>query len=152
VITLPDPRRLPALLGRLATSVARRVLSIDDQPRGEFQKVPDDMPRDQMFAQPLTAEVATRDDEEVDGGTRVTFRVLVRDGVGKRCPDLAVEGRIDGPERSGTATVTTDMFGSAVFRMTGPSGTYRFELLDVAAHALEWDRGSNERTATTTVD
>lgn len=151
----PSPARVVGAvtrpLGRLATSAVRRVLGITPEPLGELTKVPDDLPRDQMFQQPLTCSVEAGDPEEVDEGTRVTFRVLVRDATGRRCPDLAVEATVTGPERTRTGQVTTDMFGAARFRMTGPAGTYRCDVEDVAAFALDWDRDASQLRATTEV-
>ena len=137
---------------RGARSAARRVLGIPAVAEGELRRVPDDLPRDTLFAQPLVVTVAPSDDtERVEGGTRVTFRVLVRDAAGKRCSDVHVVARIDGPSRSATGETTTDMLGSARFRMTGEPGEYSIEVLDVAAGALEWDRDESTATATATV-
>ena len=148
---LPSPGRLLSGLHRLALATARRLLGITPEPPGELRRVPDDLPRDQLYAQPLVASVSVKDPEPVDSGTRVTFRVVVKDANGRRCGDIAVEARVSGPQRSARAQVTTDMLGSALFRMTGPPGTYAFELLDVAAFALDWDRDASERSATTEV-
>ena len=149
---LASPGRLLSGLQRLALTAARRLLGITPEPPGELRKVPDDLPRDQLYAQPLVSTVSARDPEVVEGGTRVTFRVVVKDANGRRCSDIAVEARVTGPERSAKAQVTTDMLGSALFRMTGPPGTYAFELLDVAAFALDWDRDASDLTATAEVD
>ncbi len=148
---LPSPGRLLAGLQRLALTTARRLLGVTPEPPGELRRVPDDLPRDQLYAQPLVSTVSVKDPEPVDGGTRVTFRVVVRDANGRRCSDIAVEASITGPERSAKAQVTTDMLGSALFRMTGSPGTYAFELLDVAAFALDWDRDASQLTATARV-
>lgn len=152
---LPSPtavlRTVLRPVGRVATVVARRVLGVQPD-AGELLPVPDDMPRDQMFSQPLVCETSARDTEDVEGGTRVAFRVVVRDALGRRCPDLSVTATIVGPERTGTGQVTTDMFGAAVFRMTGPAGHYGCDVVDVAAGALEWDRDGSTTTASTTAD
>jgi hypothetical protein len=119
---------------------------------GELRTVPDDLPRDGAFAQPLVVTTTVLGDpEEVDGGTRVTFRALVRDADGKRCSDVHVEARVTGPERAAVGETTTDMLGAARFRMTGPPGEYRIEVLEVAALALDWDRDGSTVTASATV-
>jgi len=151
VALLPSPGRVLSGLQRLALASARRLLGITPEPPGELRKVPDDLPRDQLYAQPLLSTVSVKDPEPVEGGTRVAFRVVVKDANGRRCSDIAVEARITGPERSASAQVTTDMLGSALFRMTGPPGSYAFELLDVAAFALDWDRDASDLTATRVV-
>lgn len=148
---LPSPGRLLSGLQRLALRTARGLLGVTPEPPGELRRVPDDLPRDQLYAQPLVSTVSVKDSEPVDGGTRVTFRVVVRDADGRRCSDIAVEARVTGPERSAKAQVTTDMLGSALFRMTGPAGSYAFELLDVAAFALDWDRDASQLTSTARV-
>lgn len=143
---LPSPTRLRRAIGRGITAVVRRVFDIQQTPSDEARTVPDDLPRDMLFAQPLTCEVAGRL-EQTDDGHRAVFRVLVKDAEGKRCPDLAVETRIDGPHRTATGQTTTNMLGVATFRMGGPAGPYDAEVTDVAAHALEWDRDASTRTA-----
>lgn len=114
-----------------------------------LERVPDDLPRRGVFAEPLrVAQVRTAVEPLAAGQVRVAFTVTVRDALGRRCPDLAVEGRIDGPERSGSGLANTDLAGRATFRMVGPQGRYRFEVLDVAAGALVWDRAGSTVTAT----
>lgn len=117
-----------------------------------LEKVPDDLPRDGIFAQPLVvASLRSQDPERQDDGTvRVSFRATVKDAEGKRCPDLNIQARVTGPERAATGETTTDLMGQARFRMTGPSGTYRIEILDVAAGGLAFDRDASELTAETT--
>lgn len=140
---LPSPRRLGRALNRAAAAVVRRLLGIHRTPPGaRLTKVPDDLPRDQLFAQPLTCDV-TGSAETHDDQHRVVFKVVVRDATGKRCPDLFVEARVTGPERSATGDATTSMLGTATFRMKGPAGHYRIEITDVAAGALEWDRDAS---------
>ena len=103
---------------------------------------PDDLPKRGLFAEPVrVASLTVLDPEDLgDGQHRVTFMVEVRDAEGGRCPDVAVEATVSGPERTRTTQGTTDMLGRIRFRTTGPAGTYRIELHDVAAGGLEWDR------------
>lgn len=124
-----------------------------DQDGPRLRPLPDDLPRDDLYVEPLVA-----DDVRVlaptvldDGRTRVAFRVTVRDAEGKRCPDLAVHARIDGPHRSGLGMAHTDLMGRVTFRMTGPPGSYALEVTDVAAGALAWDRAASVVTARTEV-
>lgn len=140
---LPSPRQLGRTLNRAAAAVVRRLLGIQKTPPGErLRRVPDDLPRDDLFSQPLTCDVSgsaeTHDDQH-----RVVFKVVVRDAAGKRCPDLFVEARVSGPERAATGDATTSMLGTATFRMKGPAGTYAIEVTDVAAGALDWDRDAS---------
>lgn len=113
----------------------------------------DDLPKRGLFAEPI--RVATLDvlDPEVldDGRHRVTFLVEVRDSEDRRCPDLAVESRVSGPERTSTVQGATDLFGRIRFRMAGPAGTYAIEVTDVAAHGLDWARDASATTAEVTV-
>ena len=103
---------------------------------------PDDLPKRGLFAEPVrVASLTVLDPEDLgDGQHRVTFMVEVRDAEDRRCPDIAVEAIVTGPERTRTAQGTTDMLGRIRFRTTGLAGTYRIELHDVAAGGLEWDR------------
>lgn len=119
----------------------------------KLTRVPDDLPRRSLFTEPVrVAEIRVRDPEHLDDGTvRVAFVVTVKDADGRRCPDLAVEARIAGPERRATGETTTDLMGRATFRMAGPAGTYRFEVLDVAAGGLAFDRDAGTLRAETTV-
>lgn len=122
-----------------------------DEPR--IRSVPDDLPRDGLFAPPLVSDDirVLEPDTLADGQVRAAFRVTVRDAEGKRCPDLAVHARIDGPQRSASGMGHTDLMGRVTFRMTGPHGTYRFEVTDIAAGALDWDRDASVVTASTEV-
>lgn len=141
-----------AAVRRGARGVLRRALGIPAVAEGELRKVPDDMPRDTLFRQPLAVTAAVvGDPEQVEGGTRVTFRVLVRDADGKRCPDVHVEARVTGPDRSAVGETSTDMLGGARFRMTGGPGEYALEVVEVAGGALAWDRETGA-AATATVD
>lgn len=73
---------------------------------------------------------------------RVTFLVEVRAADEARCPAVAVEVRISGPERTRTVSGATDLLGRLRFRMSGPPGRYGIEVLDVAAGGLDWDRAA----------
>lgn len=147
-----SPARVGRALNRAAAAVVRRVLGIQRTPPGEqLRRVPDDLPRDTLFSQPLTCEATGAQDTDAAGDPRAVFRVLVRDVNGKRCPDLSVEASITGPTRRATGQTTTSMLGVATFRMADGPGDYRLEVTDVAAHALDWDRDSSTTTATTTV-
>jgi hypothetical protein len=122
----------------------RRHQPVDD-PDHVLRKVPDDLPRDDLFEQPLAVSIVARDPEPAVNGARVAFRVVVRDANGRRCPDLNVEATVTGPHRSATGDTTTDLMGAATFRMTGPAGAYRIELVEVAGGALAWE--ADETTA-----
>lgn len=110
---------------------------------------PDDLPKRGLFAEPVRLTRLDGLDIEVvdDGQLRATFLAEVKDADGKRCSDLAVQARVSGPERASTVQATTDLFGRVRFRMTGPTGSYRIEILDVAAGGLDWDRDGGPRTA-----
>ena len=84
-------------------------------------------------------------------GSKVTFWLEVRDAEGRRCPDLAVEARVVGPERTATVIGNTDMLGRLKVRTSGPAGTYRIEVLDVAAGGLDWDRAAGPSSLEHTV-
>lgn len=118
-------------------------------PGETMSRVPDDLPRGAQFDQPVRVDrIVARDAEPLDDGRyRIAFVVYVRDTAEARCPDLAVDATITGPERRGEGTAVTDLLGRATFRMTGPPGTYRFEVLDVAAGALEVDRAASALAA-----
>lgn len=140
---LPSPSTLGRSLNRAAAAVVRRLLGIEKTPAGEqLRRVPDDLPRDMLFEQPLLCDV-TGNAETHDDDHRVVFKVVVRDAAGKRCPDLFVEAEVTGPERSATGDTTTNMLGTASFRMTGPAGEYAIRVTDIAAGALEWDRANS---------
>lgn len=108
-----------------------------------IRPVPDDVPRRHLYVEPirvaeLTALVPA--DHLSDSEVRVTFQVTIRDAVGKRCPDLAVEVRVRGPDRTAAGMVHTDLFGQAWIRMSGVPGTYRCDILDVAGGAIALER------------
>ena len=120
-----------------------------------FIPLPDSHPRRGLIAEPVrvarlehaSTEVAIDGDwvglAEHPGPAaqhRVTFLLEVRSSDGARCPNIAVEVRLGGPERERTVSGATDMLGRVRFRMAGPVGSYRCEVLDVAAGGLDWDR------------
>ena len=118
-----------------------------------LEPVPDDLPRTGLFTEPIRVDdLSVRPIEHLEvGQVRVTFRATVKDADGKRCPDLAVEARITGPEREAGGMATTNLMGQVVYRMTGPPGTYRITIDDVAAGGLALDRDGSALTAETTV-
>lgn len=149
---LPSPTDLGRHVSRRLRTVVRRVLGVPAVAEGELRRVPDDLPRDTLFAQPLVVTAGVLDDpEQLAEGHRVTFRVLVRDAEGRRCPDVHVEARVSGPERTAVGEATTDMLGGVRFRMTGGPGDYHIEVVEVAGAALAWDRDASATTAATTV-
>lgn len=113
----------------------------------------DSLPRTGLLAEPVRVAVLEHAGTErlPDGTDRVTFLVEVRAADGARCPALAVEARVEGPERSRTVSGATDLFGRIRFRMAGPPGTYRCTITDVAAGGLAWDRGEADPSVTATV-
>lgn len=112
-----------------------------------LRKVPDDLPKAGLFAEPIVVGLQPRTEVLDDGSSRVTFRVTVKDAEGKRCPDVHVEATIAGPERTATGSVTTDLLGQARFRMSGPAGRYAITVEDVAAGALRLDTDASELEA-----
>ncbi|MFU8839661.1 MAG: hypothetical protein ACNA8R_02940 [Nitriliruptoraceae bacterium] len=115
---------------------------------------PDGLPKTGLFSEPIRVTLLeSLEPETLDDGTRrVTFRLEVKDADGKRCSDLAVDARVDGPHRSATVQVTTDLFGRARIRMTGPPGRYELEVLEVAAKALRWAADEGPRHVAADVD
>lgn len=104
-----------------------------------LRPVPDDHPRDAFFTSPLrVTSLVTSVDEHPDG-VRVSFVLTVKDAEGKRCPDVAVHARVDGPHRRATGMGHTSMMGAVTFRMSGPAGTYSCTVEDVAGGALGLD-------------
>jgi hypothetical protein len=124
------------------------------RPELELEVHPDDLPKTGLFAEPVrVASIAPLEPELLDDGRRrVTFLVEVRDAEDKRCSALAVEARVTGPERSRTVSGNTDLMGRLRFRMAGPAGAYRIEVLDVAASGLAFDPTLGVVTAATEVD
>jgi hypothetical protein len=135
-VALPNP---------FARRAERPTLSVEPQP--------DDLPKAGLFAEPVrVSDLQVLEPEVLDGGQRrVTFLVEVRDADDRRCPDLAVEANVTGPERRRTVQGTTDLFGRIRFRMASTAGTYHLEVTDVAAHGLRWDASAGTTEATTTV-
>lgn len=115
----------------------------------EGRVVPDDLPRDAIFAQPLVVSRLTASvlDGEDDPADTVEFRATIKDADGKRCPELAVHATIVGPDRTGEGMAHTDLLGVVKFRMTGSPGVYAAEITDVAAGALDFDRDASTLTA-----
>ncbi len=106
--------------------------------------LPDAHPKRGLIAEPVRV-ASIQHDETVtleDGSRRVTFLLEVRAADDARCPSIAVEVRIGGPERTRTVSGATDMLGRVRFRMAGPPGTYRLEVTDIAAGGLDWDRAA----------
>lgn len=101
--------------------------------------LPDMVPKRHLYEEPLHVEsIEALPPERVDhDALRVTFWVNVRDSAGQAGRDLAVEARIVGPERAGEGMANTDEHGQVRFRMTGPPGRYRCEILDIAAGAID---------------
>lgn len=110
-------------------------------PRREPGIVGDDVPR--SFAEPVAVvDLETLPAEHLDDGRiRVTFWANLRDAEGGRCPDVAVDARIEGPEHTGEGTAWTDAFGQVRFRTSGPAGTYRCVITGAGAGALDVRRG-----------
>lgn len=108
----------------------------------ELRPLTDDLPRRHLYVEPIrVAELAGLSPERLsDGEVRMTFQVTVKDAAGTRCPDLAVQARVSGPERTAVGIAHTDVFGQAWFRMRSLPGVYRCEVLDVAAGAIELER------------
>jgi hypothetical protein len=150
--------RTPVLLVHGVVVVLRRVLNRlrprpDASHAGELEKVPDSHPKSGLFTEPVrVADLRARDPEQLDGGrVRVTFLATIRDAEDRRCPDVSVEAIVTGPERTGAGQSTTDLMGSVRIRMVGPAGTYRVEIVDVAAGGLTWDREASATDLETTV-
>lgn len=118
----------------------------------DLVKVEDSLPRDGLFTQPLVVAALSAAEPEVvgDGQVRVTFRATIKDAEGRRCPELSVDATIVGPERTASGSAHTDLMGAVRFRMTGPLGTYRVTIDDVAAGALAWERGDDTAEVTAT--
>ena len=139
--------------------VLRRALSRlrpgpDTRYAGQTDMVPDSHPKSGLFTEPVrVADLRVRDVEDLgDGRRRVVFQATIRDAEDRRCPDLAVEARVVGPERTGRGQSTTNLMGAVKIRMEGPAGSYRVELVDVAAGGLAWDVDAGPCELETTVE
>lgn len=121
------------------------------RPTPDLERQPDALPKSGLFSEPLRVAGLVALDGEVldDGQQRASFRVEVRDADGRRCPDVAVEAEVRGPERTRTVQGTTDLFGRIRFRMTGPAGRYDLRVTDVGAKGLAWDADAGPTGATT---
>lgn len=126
----------------------RRPHRLEDPDAGP---VPDDVPKRGLFSEPITVTSLTAKEPETleDGRLRATFRAIVKDAEGRRCPDLAVDATIAGPERTSSGTGTTDLMGAITFRMAGPAGRYEIRIDDVAAGGLDLDRAGSVLEAAT---
>lgn len=126
----------------------RRPHVLDDPDAGP---VPDDVPKRGLFAEPIVVStLEAKDPEPLDQDrVRVTFRAVVKDAEGRRCPNLAVEATMTGPDRTASGTGTTDLMGAIRFRMAGPRGAYAIRIEDVAAGGLDLDRDASALEART---
>jgi hypothetical protein len=153
------PRRSTCGAGRVASSptgskgaavVFRRLFRARPGPV-TIELHPDDLPKRGLFAEPIRVSkldvlpVETLD----DGQRRATFLVEVKDAEDRRCPDLAVEATVSGPERTATVQGNTDMMGRVRFRMAGPPGAYGIHLDLIAMGGLDWDADAGPRAAST---
>ncbi len=115
--------------------------------------LPDMVPKRHLYEEPIRVQsIEALPPEPREDGLRVTFWVNVRDSAGQAVKDIAVEGRIIGPERTGQGMANTDEYGQARFRMTGPPGRYRCEIVDVAAGAIDIHRSAPPLVATLETD
>ena len=113
---------------------------------GSLVGLPDSHPKRGLIAEPVRVARITHEATEPmgDGAHRVTFGVELRSADDARCPAIAVEARVSGPERERTVSGATDLLGRVRFRMTGPDGEYRITVTDVAAGGLDWDRDASD--------
>lgn len=116
-----------------------------------IERQPDGLPKRGLFAEPIrVSRLDVLPLETLDGDqVRASFLVEVKDAEDRRCPDLAVEATVSGPERATTVQGTTDMMGRIQFRMAGPPGDYGIHLDLIAPGGLDWDTDAGPRTATT---
>jgi hypothetical protein len=129
------PHGHPAVQEHTVVRLRRRRRQLATEP------LPDGLPKTGLFAEPVRVASLRALDPEVadDDHHRVTFLLEVRDAEDRRCSDIAVEATVTGPARSRTVQGTTDLLGRIRFRTTGPDGTYRLVVQDVAAKGLAWD-------------
>lgn len=108
--------------------------------------LPDSHPKHGLIAEPVRVARITHEATEPTGDSehRVTFVVEIRSADDARCPAIAVEAQVGGPERERTVSGATDLLGRIRFRMTGPDGEYRIMITDVAAGGLDWDRDASD--------
>lgn len=118
-----------------------------------LEPLADSLPKVGLLAEPLRVVRLEHAGTEAlpDGTHRVTFLVEVRAADDARCPAIAVEAHVAGPERARTVSGATDLFGRIRFRMAGPPGTYGCTVTDVAAGGLRWDREAGPTTTTADV-
>jgi hypothetical protein len=119
-----------------------------------LERQPDDLPKRGLFVEPVrVASLRVLDPEQVDDDQRwrVTFLVEIRDAADARCPDLAVEAQVSGPERTAKAHGTTDLLGRIRFRTTGPAGRFAIKVTDVAAGGLDWAADAGPREVATDI-
>jgi len=116
-----------------------------------IERQPDGLPKRGLFTEPIRVSrldvlpFETLEDDQV----RTTFLVEVKDAEDRRCPDLAVEATVSGPERTATVQGNTDMMGRLRFRMAGPPGEYAIHLDLIAPGGLDWATDAGPRTAST---
>lgn len=117
--------------------------------RGTTETQPDALPKRGLFAEPVRVTRLDVLDPDADdaGVARATFLIEIKDAEDRRCPDLSVEARLTGPERTRIVQGTTDMMGRIRFRMASGPGAYRIELTDVAAGGLDWAPDEGPRDA-----
>jgi hypothetical protein len=109
--------------------------------------LPDSHPKVGLLAEPVRVARLEHAGTELleDGSHRVTFLVEVLSADDARCPAVAVEAEVAGPERTRTVSGATDMLGRIRFRMAGPTGSYGITITDVAAGGLAWDEAGGPR-------
>lgn len=115
--------------------------------------LPDSHPKQGLLAEPVRIARLEHTSTELldDGSYRVTFLIEVLSADDARCPAIAVEAEVSGPERTRTVSGATDMLGRIRFRMAGPPGIYAINVTDVAAGGLAWDVTAGPRALEVTV-
>ena len=140
---------------RVAQLVALEPEWLDAEPADGDASGTDAADSDGAAADPADTDATAADPAAADQSdtpaaqprVRVTFMIEVKDAEDRRCSDLAVDARMDAPDRSGKVQGATDMFGRVRVQMTGPPGRYAIEVLEVAAKALTFDRSAGPTTA-----